>query len=133
MIDKIESITALNAKEFSVNPGTVPIITANYLVIADGKRRFAAVGAVRANGSHVLHLPRPRLVTVDAAGQRSHGTDVDTHPALVANQVVARVGPDFRKGAAIDHPQRAHSHAFVANSHAAVAEDAARRVEEHDW
>ena len=41
------------------------------------------------------------------------------------------VGGDFGNHAAIDHAQRAHAHAFVADAHAAEAQDAARRIEKH--
>ena len=59
-----------------------------------------------------------------------NGADIDAGAALVALQVVALVGRDFGDDAAVDDAQRLHAHAFVADAHAAVAEDAARRIEE---
>src|SRR5205809_1628173 len=88
---------------------------------------------MRADSPDVGHLPGPRLVSVDAAGERAHWADIDAGAALVAFQVVATVGRDLREHAAIDHAQGADPHALGANAHAAEAQDAARRVEEHDW
>ena len=100
-------------------------------VVAHAERGLAAVRAVRADGADVVHLPGPRLVAVGAAGERAHRADVDAGAALVALQMVALVGRDFRNHAAVDHAQRVHAHAFVADAHAAVAQNAARRIEEH--
>ena len=44
-----------------------------------------------------VHLPRPRLIAVDAAGERADGADVDAGAALVAFQVVALVRRDFAR------------------------------------
>src|ERR1039458_2240810 len=84
---------------------------------------------MRADGAHVGHLPRTRLVAVGAAGERAHRADIDAGAALVALQVIAMVGGDFADHAAVDHAQCAHAHAFIADAHAAKAEDAARRID----
>ena len=133
MIREVERVAALDAQELAVNPRPVAIVTPNNLVVADTERGLATIGTMRANRAHMLHLPRPRLVAIRSAGQRAHRTDVDAGAALVAFQVVAIVGGNFRNHAAIDHAQRAHSHAFIADAHAAEAENAARRIEEDDW
>src|ERR1700719_1176387 len=86
---------------------------------------------MRADGADVCHLPRTRLIAVRAAGERAYRADVDARAALVALQVIEMIGRDFRTRAPIDDAQRVHSHAFVANSHAAVTQDAARLVIEH--
>ena len=86
---------------------------------------------MRADGADVLHLPGPRLVAIGAAGQRADRADVDARAALVALQVIAEIGSDLGDDAAIDHAQRAHAHAFIADAHAAEAQNAARRIEEH--
>ncbi len=100
-------------------------------VVARAERGLAAVGAVRADGADVRHLPGPRLVAINAAGERADRADVDAGAALVALQVIAVIGRDFRNRAALDHAERVDAHAFVADAHAAVAQDAARRIEKH--
>ncbi len=112
-------------------PGAVAIVAADDLVVAHAQRGLAAVRAMRADGADVLHFPRPRLVAIDAAGERAHRADVDAHAALVAFQMIALVRRDLGNHAAVDHAQRAHAHAFVADAHAAIAQDAARIIEEH--
>ena len=87
--------------------------------------------AMRADGADVGHLPGPRLIAIDAAGQRADRADVDARAALVAFQVIAHVRSDLGDHAAIDHAQRADAHAFIADAHAAEAENAARRIEKH--
>src|SRR5262249_40043791 len=103
----------------------------NDAIVAPAKRRLAAIRAVRADRADVLHLPRTRLVAVDAAGQRAHRADVDTGAALVAFQVIADVRRDLADHAAIDDAERAHAHAFIADAYAAEAENATRRIEKH--
>ena len=131
MIVEIESVAALDAEELAVDAGAVAIVAADDLVVAHAERGLAAVRAMRADGADVLHLPGARLIAISAAGERAHGADIDAHAALVALQVIAFVGRDLRNHAAIDHAQRAHAHAFVADAHAAEAENAARLIEEH--
>ena len=131
MLDEIESVAALDAQKFAVDAAAVAIVAANDLVVADAQRGAAAVGAMRADGADVLHFPGPRLITINAAGERAHRTDVDAGAALVAFQMIVMVGNDLGDHAAVGHAQRLHAHAFIADPHAAVAQNAARRVEEH--
>src|SRR5437879_2351836 len=86
---------------------------------------------MRADRPDVVHLPRPSLVTIRGAGPRAHPTQVAEGAALVALERIVLVGDALRNHAAIRHPQRAHSHALVAHAHAAVTQDAARRIEIH--
>ena len=131
VIVEIEAVAALNAQKLAVDPGVVAVVAADDAVVARAQRGLAAIRAMRADGAHVDHFPGPRFIPVDAAGQRAHRADIDAGAALVALQVVALVGCDFGDRPAVDHAQRGHAHAFVADAHAAVAQDAARRVEEH--
>src|SRR5262249_21318755 len=85
---------------------------------------------MRADGADVFHLPGPRLVAVRAAGERAYRANIDARAALVALQMVPHVGGDFAHDPAIDHAERAHTHALVTDAHAAVAENASRRIEE---
>ena len=71
------------------------------------------------------------LIAINPAGQRAHRADVDAGAALVAFQMIVMIGHDLGDHAAIGDAQRVHAHAFIANPHAAIAENAARRVEKH--
>src|SRR5258707_1211742 len=81
--------------------------------------------------AHVVHLPRTRLVTISARGERADRADVDAHPALFAVEMIFLVRRDDRTDAAILHSKRPDIHAFTADTHAAVTQDAARTVEIH--
>ncbi len=87
---------------------------------------------MRADGADVLHFPGPRLIAIRAAGERAHRADIDAHAALVAFQMIEMIGLDHRDRAAIADAQRLHAHAFVANAHAAIAQNAARLVVKHN-
>ena len=131
-VDKVEAEAALGAEKVAVDAALVAVVGADNLRavvgLAHAQRHLAAVGAMRANGGDVVHLPGPRLVAIAAAGQRAHRANVDAHAALLAVELVAAVGRDDRADAAVLHAQRPHVHAFAAHAHAAVAEDAARTV-----
>ena len=88
-ISEIERVAALDAQELAVDARAVAIVAADDHVVAHAERRLAAVRAVRADGADVVHLPGPRLVAIDAAGQRAHRADIDARAALVAFEVVA--------------------------------------------
>src|ERR1019366_6278171 len=92
---------------------------------------LAAIGAMRASGAYVLHLPGARLVAVRARSQRTHRADVNAHAAFFAIQVVALVRSDDGTHTAILNAEGGYLHAFVAYPHAAVAQNAARPVEVH--
>ena len=132
IIDKIEAEATLGAEEIAVDAALVTIVCAHNLSAVVGlpyaKRHLATVGAVRANCGNVVHLPRPRLVAIAAAGQSAHRADVDAHAALFAVQMVASVGRNCRMNAAVLHPQRPHVHAFAAHTDAAIAENAPRSI-----
>ncbi len=83
-VHEIEGIAALDTQELAVDARPVPVVAAYDLAVADPQRGLAAVGAMRADGADVFHLPRPRLVTIRPAGERTHRADVDAHAALVA-------------------------------------------------
>ena len=131
-VDKIESEAALGAQEVAVDTALVAIVGANNLRAIVGRAHaesdFATVGAVRADGRNVAHLPGPRFVAVAAAGERAHGANIDAHAALLAVELMAAVGHDHGVGAAVVHAQGPNVHAFAAHANAAVTEDAARAV-----
>src|SRR5205807_2469393 len=83
MIKKVESVTALDTEKVAIDSAFVAIIAADDvhsgIGAANAQGGFAAVAAVRADGAHVLHLPRARLVTVGAGGEGAHRADVNAH------------------------------------------------------
>src|SRR6266567_3145724 len=133
MLGEVERVPALYAQKFVVDTAAVAIVAAQDFIVAYAERRLTAIGAMRANGADMLHLPRPRLVPIASAGERPHGANVDASSAFIAFEVIVMVGNDLRDDPAIAHAQRAHSHALAAGAHAAVAQDAARGVEEYHW
>src|SRR5262249_25673263 len=110
----------------------VPIVPAHDFVVTNTERRAAAVAAMRANRPDVVHFPRPRLVTIDPAGERAHGANVDASAAFVALKMIVLVRNDLRDHSAIADAKRTHAHAFVTHAHAAITKDAARRIEVHN-
>jgi len=132
--DKVEAKAALGAEEVAVDAAFVAIVGADDLRSIVGRAHaeshFAAVGAVRADGGDVAHLPGTGLVSIAAAGERAHGAHVDAHAALLAVELVAEVGNDDGVGAAIPHAEGPDVHAFAAHARAAVAENAARAIVE---
>src|ERR1700692_4231341 len=125
MMIEIECVAAFDAQEFAVDTRMIPVVPANNLVVAHAQRGLTPVRTVSADGADVLHLPRPRLIAISAAGERADRADVDAHAALIALQVILVIRRNLRVDAAVDDSQRADSHAFIANSHAAEAENAA--------
>ena len=132
MLDEVEGVAALDAEELAVDAGLVAIVAANDFFIADAQGGSAAVGTMRTNSADVIHFPRPGLVAIGSAGERAYGANVDAGPAFVALQMVVHVGDDVGDNAAVAHAQGIHAHAFIADADAAVAEDAAGRVEVHN-
>src|SRR2546430_6632191 len=78
-------------------------------MIAHAERSLATVRTVRADGWHVLHLPRTRLIAIRAAGERADGANVDAHTAFFAFQVIAAVRDDHAVRAAHAHAERFRS------------------------
>src|SRR6476469_7593703 len=132
MLIEIERVTAFYAQELAIDSGSIAVVGANDLAVANAKRCFAAIGAVRANRAHMFHLPGARLIAVSSRGQTAHGTDVDTCSAFIAFQVIAAIGDNLRSYAAISHAERTDAKPFAADSYAAIAQDTARRVIKHD-
>ena len=128
---EIKPKPSLHAQEISVDPAQVAVVRAQNFVVAHAERRLAAIRTVRADRRNVLHLPRPRLVAIGSAGQRSDRADINAHSALFALQVILAVRDDHAVRPAQAHAQRFHVHAFVAHAHAPEAQDAARRVVIH--
>ena len=87
-----------------------------------------------AHRGNVVHLPRPRLIAIAAAGERAHRAHVDAHPTLLAVEPASlsvrgkAIRRNHRRDAAILDAQREHVHALAAHAHAAVAKNAARTV-----
>src|ERR1700694_2456399 len=139
---KVKSVASLDAQEIAVDPTLVTVVTADDLragfAPAHAQRGLASIPAVGADRAHVVHLPRTRLVAIGARGERADRTDVDAHTALFAVEMVVLIGrTDIRSNdgtdAAILHAESPNVHAFAADAHAAVAQDAARAVEIHHW
>ena len=90
-LDKVEAEAALGAEKIAVDAALVAIVGADNLRsvvgLAHAERDLAAVGAMRADGGDVIHLPGARLVAIAAAGERTHRADVDAHAALLAVQL----------------------------------------------
>src|SRR6185437_16870172 len=99
--------------------------------LAQAERDFAAVRAMGADRGDVIHFPGAGLVSISTAGERAYGANIDAHAALFAVELIAVVGHDGRSDAAVADAQRPNVHAFAADAHAAIAEDAARPVKEH--
>ena len=128
MFREIERVTALDAEEFAVDSGTVAIVAANDLVVANAQRGTASVRAVRADGADVIHFPGARPIAISSAGERADGANVDACAALVAFEMISEVRNDGRNDATIGNAEGVHSHPFIANSNATVAKDASRGV-----
>src|SRR5207244_1225433 len=95
MLLEVERVTALNAKEITIDAALIAVVAADDLCArlraAHAERGLAAIAAMRADGAHVVHLPRPRLVAIRAGGQGADGTDVNALSALFALEMVAFV------------------------------------------
>src|SRR5579862_5254781 len=83
---------------------------------------------MRAYGGRVGHFPRPRFVAIGSAGERADGTDINAHAAFFAFEMVFAIWNDDGIYAALADAERFHAHAFIANTDAAEAQNAARRV-----
>src|SRR5580658_6112097 len=128
IVSEIETEAPLAAEEFAIYAGLIAIIGAQDFVVAHAQRGLAAVRAVRAGIRNVLHFPRPRLVAIGAAGERSDGTNINAHATFFASQLTRLVGNDHGMHAARTDPERFHVHAFIAHAHATEAENAARSI-----
>src|SRR4029077_16761216 len=88
MMRKVESVAVFDAQEIAIDPALVAVVPADDLrasvAAAHAQSGFAAVPAVGADRTHMVHLPRTRLVAIGARGERADRTDVDTHPTLFA-------------------------------------------------
>src|SRR6266481_7127870 len=128
MMRKVKCVAALDAQEIAIDPALVPVVAPDDLragvALAHAQRRLASVPAMGSDGAHVVYLPRTRLITVRARGERADRADVDAHPTLFAVQMIFLIGSDDRTDAAILDAQRPNIHAFAADAHAAVAKDA---------
>src|SRR4029077_590170 len=107
-----EAVAALDAQELAVDTAAVAIVPANDLVVANTQRGAASVRAMGADGADVIHLPGPRLITVNAAGQRAHGTNIDTGSAFVAFEMIVMIGNNLSNHATVRDAQSLHAHTF---------------------
>src|SRR5579864_8917774 len=64
MAGEVEREPAFGTQKVAVVTGEIAIIDAQDFVIAHAERRLAAIGAVRAHGGDVLHLPRTCVIAV---------------------------------------------------------------------
>ncbi len=76
---EIEGVAPFDAEKIAVDAALIAIIAAHDLHAqvraAHPQGGLAAVPAMRAYGAHVVHLPRPRLITISAGGKRADGAD----------------------------------------------------------
>src|SRR5262249_20636124 len=110
VIREVESEATLYAQEIAVEAGEIAVICADDLLIAHAERRLAPIRAMRANGRHILHLPRARVVTVGTAGERADGADVDAIAAFHALQVIFVIGNNHGKRPALADAERLDAH-----------------------
>src|SRR5208337_5458354 len=133
MMRKVESVAPFDAEEIAIDSALVAVVAADDLRTglraADAQRGFTAVPAVSANRAHVIHLPRARLIAIGAGGKRADRADVYAHPALFAVEMILLIRGDDRTDAAVLNAERPNVHAFAADAHAAIAQNAARAVE----
>src|SRR5579864_146077 len=136
MLGEVEGIAALDAEEIIVDPALIAVIATNDLHAGVGatyaQRGLAAIPTMRADGAHVFHFPGARLVAVGAGGKRTDRTDVNAHAAFFAFEMIFFIGCDDGGDAAVLDTERPHVHTLAADPYAAVAQDAARAIEEHD-
>src|SRR5260221_2773 len=128
VLGEIEAEAALDAEKIAVDAAHVAIVGAQNLMIADAESGLAAVRTVGAHGRNVFHFPGAGLVAISAAGERAHRADVNAHAALFAFEMIFAIGDDDAVGAPHTHAESFDVHAFIANTHAAEAENAARSV-----
>src|SRR6516225_1182345 len=105
VIREVESVTSLDAEEVAVDAALVAIVTAHDVHAGIGtpyaQRRLAAVTAVRADCSDVLHLPRTGLVPVSTRGKCADGADVDAHAAFFALKMIFFIRRNDRAGTTV--------------------------------
>src|ERR1035437_8342952 len=132
---EVESVAALDAEEIVIDPALVAIVAADDfhagVATADAQCGLASVPAVGADRAHMVHFPRTRLVAVSPGSKRAHRANVDAHAALLAVEMVFLIACDDRTDAAVLLAERPNVHAFAADAHTALAQNAARTVEVH--
>src|SRR5436190_9634897 len=98
MIGKIKSVTSLDAQKIAIDAALVAIVAAHDFHTSVGptntQRGLAAIRAMRAGRTDVLHFPRAYLVAIRPRGQRSYRTNINAHAALFAVEVVLPVRDD---------------------------------------
>src|SRR5258708_144272 len=80
----------------------------------------------------MLHLPRTRLISIRAGGERPDRANVDAHAALFALQMIFSIGRDDGTHSAVLHAQGPNVHTLATHAHTAVAQNTARTIEEYD-
>ncbi len=92
MVREIKGVAAFDAEKVSINAALIAIVSAHNVHSSIGaqhtERGLASVAAVGARGSHVLHLPRTRLIAIRSRGQRADRTDVDAHATFFTLKMV---------------------------------------------
>ena len=70
MLHKIESVPTFDAQELAIDPATVAIVTAQNFSVAYAEYVVRGTRPPQwvQMSADVLHLPRPRLITIDPAG-----------------------------------------------------------------
>src|SRR5579862_8998129 len=85
IVREIEAEASFAAEKLAVNAGMVAIVGAEDFVVANAKRGFASVRAVRAGLGDVGHFPRARLIAISSACERADRADIDAHAAFFAS------------------------------------------------
>ena len=133
VVREIKSVAALDAEEIAIDAALVAIVAAHDfhagVGAAHAESRLAAVAAVRAGRADMVHLPWPGLVAIRARGECADRADVDAHAAFFAFEVIFLVGRDDGTDAAVLHAKRPDVHAFAADAHAAITQNATRAIE----
>src|SRR5580704_3311556 len=125
---EVKTKATLDAEKIAVDAGKIATVGAQNFVVLHAQGGLATVRAVGADSGDVMHFPRARFVAVGAAGQRADGANIDTHTTFFAVEVVAAIRNNDGVRAAHAHAESLHVHAFVANTHTAEAQDAARGI-----
>ena len=132
-VGEIECIASLDAQEIAVDAAFIAVIAADDLhasiTSAHAQGGFTTVATMCADGAHMLHLPWPGLIAVCARSQSADRTDVNAHAALFALQMIFLIGSNDRDHTPVLHTQSPDIHAFTADTHAPVAQNAAWPIE----
>ena len=99
------------------------------LALANRRGRVAADGAARADGRHVLDVPRPRVEAVERRGERTDGAQLDDVAGERRAVRLVLEGRDLGVRASVPRDEQTVLGDVLREARAPVAEDAALAVE----